>query len=659
MIYNRILDRYPANKITVYSLPKLAVIRTGPTPTSKAIQSVTQSVLLYIAKKREIEIKEITSARQLSEGSKQSLFHTLPNIDKTLSANKELPKNVLVYKTGMPGSEYSELLKALSNLKDISVISLTQDALESDLRIKVGASLEHGWDAALKRVKSVYKEKYEEIFCNHYLDFQFDRVKKEIESAIVYGANFSSLIKLLDPACIIFGHEAFTIEKYLVGIAKREKIKTIALFHGGLGFKFAHHGSLGAADEILIWNQLDFEWITFFGVNPLRLKKIGCLRYENEYLIARAEDIQGLLEQKRLAKKKLSLDQNKPLIAILTAEINTGMVSPIAHPSRHRKAISDLCSMIQRRPDLNFIIKSHPGFDYHELYRKLVDCGYPNLFFNEQISLTEVVSASEVCFMVNYCTTAAIQAIIYSAPTIFLVNAVYKLPDWVDSFSGSALPRVSSVKELEHEINKLLLNKEYFKFVFYESDKAVRKLLDISNVSSKDRLLSIIADSIIDARNNISTSKESKIGNLLYKLECGSIMEFRNKEFLKLDSQEFESSYMFSLAYLSGAYRFNFSILRKIYDYFNELNPGKRWAYYKWFLLQSYISGRLNNSSIEKSIFFVFKILIIYLFRINKFINTPLQFKRTLAIFLAEYLLKKKLFFLISLLYRIKNRIKS
>ena len=136
-------------------------------------------------------------------------------------------------------------------------------------------------------------------------------------------------------------------------------------------------------------------------------------------------------------------------------------------------------------------------------------------------------------------------------------------------------------------------------------------------------------------------------------------MEFRNKEFLKLDSQEFESSYMFSLAYLSGAYRFNFSILRKIYDYFNELNPGKRWAYYKWFLLQSYISGRLNNSSIEKSIFFVFKILIIYLFRINKFINTPLQFKRTLAIFLAEYLLKKKLFFLISLLYRIKNRIKS
>jgi hypothetical protein len=315
--------------------------------------------------------------------------------------------------------------------------------------------------------------------------------------------------------------------------------------------------------------------------------------------------------------------------------------------------------MIQRRPDLNFIIKSHPGFDYHEIYRKLGDCGYPNLFYKEQFSLKEVVSASEICFMVNYCSTAAIEAIIHSAPTIFLVNAVYKLPDWVDSFSVLALPRVSTVNKLEHQINKLLLNKEYFEFVFYESDKAVKKLLNISNVSSKDRLLSIVADSIINARSNISTSKDSKIGTLLDKLECGSIMEFRNKEILKLDSEEFESSYMFSLAYLSGAYRFNISILPKIYHYFNELNPGKRWTYYKWFLLQPYISGRLNNSSFEKSIFFVFKIFIIYLFNINKFINTSLQFKKILSIFLAEYLFKKKLFILISLLYKIKNRVKS
>jgi hypothetical protein len=61
-IYGRLFKRYSIKKISGYFLLNKAVIRTGPAPTSRAVQSVTQAVLFYMADKGKVSIEKLTSS---------------------------------------------------------------------------------------------------------------------------------------------------------------------------------------------------------------------------------------------------------------------------------------------------------------------------------------------------------------------------------------------------------------------------------------------------------------------------------------------------------------------------------------------------------------------------------------------------------------------
>lgn len=58
-VYAGLLDTYSAKKISGFFLSPVPVIRTGPAPTAKAVHSVSQAILFYMAEMRGIEVNHL------------------------------------------------------------------------------------------------------------------------------------------------------------------------------------------------------------------------------------------------------------------------------------------------------------------------------------------------------------------------------------------------------------------------------------------------------------------------------------------------------------------------------------------------------------------------------------------------------------------------
>jgi hypothetical protein len=58
-VYAGLLDTYLVKKISGFFLPAVPVVRTGPVPTAKAVHSVSQAILFYMAERRGIEVNHL------------------------------------------------------------------------------------------------------------------------------------------------------------------------------------------------------------------------------------------------------------------------------------------------------------------------------------------------------------------------------------------------------------------------------------------------------------------------------------------------------------------------------------------------------------------------------------------------------------------------
>jgi len=69
------------------------------------------------------------------------------------------------------------------------------------------------------------------------------------------GLSFARLLDSVSPSVIVFGHEAFTIERTLVQVARHKDIPTIGFVHGGLQPLWGRLGNVGDADYVMAWNK--------------------------------------------------------------------------------------------------------------------------------------------------------------------------------------------------------------------------------------------------------------------------------------------------------------------------------------------------------------------------------------------------------------------
>lgn len=649
--YGRLFNEYAIEKISVYLLPSIALIRTGPRPTSRAAGSVALAVLVYMAEKRNIKIDRLAPPLPICDVRKISLSNVINSFSnstisiKEIEESSEVERLIIVYENGMPLSERAGLLKAFNKLPNVKVISISRDIIEMNfempvLQTETNRKIELFWNKFLVGDGDYYG-KYPEIFGNKYLLFQFERIKQELQAASILGDRFNLFLELLKPSLVVFGHEAFTIERTLVRAAQNRKIATVGLIHSGLGHKASQKGVFGDVDNCFVWNRIDMDWQSSFGVQESRLIQVGCLRYESEYIKYNSEK-NDFTTKKASAKVLLGLNKEKPLITILTAEINTGLCSSIANPRMHREALRDFFTLVKSRSDLQFVIKAHPSYDYLDIYREMLKHKLPNLIFNEKLTLTEVLDASDICILLNYCTTAALEAMLHKIPVLYFNNAIYPLSDWQDSFTYVGGSQIATMNELIITIDELLTNPVIKKEALAKADEQLKIFMGIEELSPTNRLLYEI-NRVLDNQENINMSGlsgKNELRNFLYSHE-DRVMGHQDDLFMKHSPE----SLMRSLAYLAGTFNVGSSSIPRIFRIAKSYEGNSNvllWKNVRWDLLMIYISGCFNNLGNGVGGLRAVSLLFPYFIFPHRFLRTPTAFKRQVIKYLIGLIFRSK-----------------
>jgi hypothetical protein len=655
-IYDRIFCTYPVERVSGYFLPSVGLVRTGPAPTSRAVRSITEAIFFYIAERYGIPVDKLISSLPLSQGSITNYGTQLKSIKtaKSPKTGKIADKIILVYKTLMPGSEHTALMKAIDELPGVRAISISEHVLGLSTQPNIESGSQTFWNSFVEFVKT-YKGDYPEIFANKNLFFQFERINKEMESALAYGDVFNIFLELLKPSLIIFGYEGFTIERTLVRLAQNKKIPTSSLIHGGVRFKFGSLGFIGDVDAVLAWSTSDIEWLTSYDVDHFRCKKIGCLRYESNYVKYASTHGVDSSKTKIAAKKRLRICPDKPLIVWVTAEINTGLAEPIAEPSKHRGAIREYLSLVESRPDLQFAIKAHPSFDYYELYRNL-DSKIPNLKFLEQATLSEILEASDICLMINYCTTASLEAMLHQVPVVYLNNAVYPLLDWRDNLSETGIVRVGSVVELKKTIDNLLNNSIVRQHALTEADKQIKEILGVEEISANQRLIDFIMH-VLDGDQVGNAHGLSSIPTMcdIFDSNDEGQLSISLTELVEAHSHK---SVLYVLTYLAGSENSGLPNIARIFERLHNIISHEileSWNIARWELMPFYISGRLENWGSGRVGIFDIKLLIPYILHPRMVAATPTSTRKNLFVYILRVVFGQKYFAFKQLIIRVRR----
>jgi len=599
VVYERIFQENSINRISGFFLTSIGVIRTGPSPSQRAVRSVSQAVLFWLAEKFNISVNKLETDYPLSKGNWTRKRFSFADFKSSRSKKSNLfsEKIAVVVYDMMTTSEHEALKDTLGKLAEWQVISIShsdleQHSFENQTDSDAKRQLQCSWEAFIKTSKS-FNGIYPEIFANQYLDFQFTRIWDEMKTAIDYGNMFSTFLDILKPSIVFFGHEAFTLDRVLVLLAKKSNIPTVGFVHGGMGYRLGYRGIAGDVDIILSWNDSDNDILKSYGFDESRIYKIGCIRFESELkkYIQKSSDFEKGLKKKIL--QRYGISSNNPIILIITTAINAGFSAPIANARKHREALKELLTLIKSRTDLQFIIKAHPGNDYYELYRRMHNLNLPNLTFLENATLDEAIEVSDVCMMVNYFTTAALEAMLHQLPVIYLKNAIYPLKDWEDNIPGFILNRVYSIQELENHIDRLITDHVFREQTLTEADNIIHEILDVSEKSTSERLFGFI--------KNIKTrQQEPDLGARVVHAICGKqpsdsnsleeIGDFLNEIMLK---HSIENS-LHAFSFLAGRNNMGISGIHKLFDtiqqYFGKENLHS-WSELRWTLLKAYISG--------------------------------------------------------------------
>lgn len=631
--FRKLFKEFQIEQILGFFLPQVGVIRTGPSPAHKVVGSVVQSILFYYAELNNIPIKSleyhaIYSKLNLKRGFSLNRFKK-----KDLKKITTLDSKTALFVTDIiSGKEQAALKNVFSKLEDWKTVSINI----YDISIcpfnegnEIKRELEQGWHSVIRAIGH-YKGSYPEIFGNSHLIFQFKRIWDEINIAVDYGNFFSTFLDLVKPSVIVFGFDAFTTEVVLVEISKAKDISTISLLHGGIGHCKGMRGLVGRSEKILVWNENDIANLKFYGISETRLIKIGSIKYENQLLNYFKNFILINEVDKIRVKKRYGIQSNGSIILFMTAAINVGFANPTAHPPKHIIDILELVEFIKIRSDLTFILKPHPGYDYHELYRRLVGFDIPNLFYIEDISIEEALIISDICVMLNYFTSAGLDAMLSKKPLIYFNNSVYPLPEWKENINKFNLNKVSSIGELETRIDKLILDPYNLYLSLNENDSNIRDILDVSSSESTKKFIEFIKK--FNNKNKIKSNEFHKNIHIVYKKGKSSLVD-RNliyKLLFEVQMDYDDNDIIRALSFYAGLNNLNIKSISNLVDYFyhNKMNHSSLTSKEIWWIcIHSFIAG-YNSNTFSGNIAGAFKLIGFLLRRPNKLFSfTKIEIK--------------------------------
>lgn len=455
--YARLFRDRPITRAHVFFVPPEAICRTLPAPGTRAGISLSQAMLRRVAERAGVPLVAARSWRPLSREERGGGASTSTGTAAHRAAAEAGRGAVLLLESGLRAAEADAVADTLRRAHGAAVVRL------SPWELAPGGPLDRPWQAeatvrelaAVRRAAASGRREPLDapgaLLAEPHLGFQLDRIAAELAAAARIGESFAELLDDLAPSLCVLGHDAFTVERLLVRIARRKGVPTAALIHGGFRPRRIYRDVTGEADRLLVWGTEDAEGLAAAGVDVSRVAVVGSLVYEGSH---RGTPPPRDPAAVAAARASLGVAPARPLVLALTATVTKGLAA-MARPADHRACWRELAALARRRPDLTLAIKPHPSYDHFELYRRVARAGPANLVLLANAPLATALGAADVTLLVNYATTAAIEGVLAGVPAVFLQRGLYPQDADDPLASGGALV-ARSVAEAEAALDRLL-----------------------------------------------------------------------------------------------------------------------------------------------------------------------------------------------------------
>ena len=447
-----------------FEQPAIPIIRTGPPPLLAASASLTVAMMKYVAAESELDCIALMK-EPLARDDRRRVHAKRPQLRVEPVAERQRATRqsvVIVLDNGMAAADPPTILAGLSrgSLEPVRVWELAHPVLCRLIDLDPGSeSLTRSMAmtrSGFETWRLAYRGDYPHLFRNPFLEFQFDRLWEELLRAGKLADIAHATFLRLRPSSIILGHDAFTLERAIVGVARQLNIPVLAILHGGLSHRVGYRGLTGDADEILVWNDIDLAELRRAGVEAARIRVIGRIgtKMSQDHPVV-TPIAPGLVD------RQVDSIPRRKTIVFLTAATHGGFANPIAKPSAHREAWSGIIALALELSDWEFVIKPHPTYDHFEFFRVVSAAGPPNFQLREDASLEECLSSADVAVMVNYVTTAAIEAMTAGVPVVLLDNAIYPTSQRAPTLGDLDISTVTTVGDLRTAIVRLVDDVEF------------------------------------------------------------------------------------------------------------------------------------------------------------------------------------------------------
>jgi hypothetical protein len=624
-VYDRILFKHKVTKISGYFSPEIGIMSNGPAPVSQAVQSIVEAVLFWKSQTLGIKIEKLPWLVSKNKKANRLFERSIISSKSSGSYHNREFKRAIIVKDLMDQKEVYLLCKILDESSEWGYTILDKKDLEfHPLFSQDQPQLSKRLDSfLLSMVENQPNANINlQLFSNPFLYFQFERLRDELFDTAKYGKAFLSIIEVIDPSLIIFGHDAFTRHSHLVNIARENNIVTASLVHGGFGYKIGGNFVTGKCDHVFVWNDYrKTVLVEEFHGNSEQLLTLGCLKLENEFF----QYLSGkppILQTTKIIDKA-PVPKHNSVVLIVTAAIHNGFASPLASPSKHIDAFQKLISLINKRQDILFILKPHNAYDYYDFYLSINNSMGNNFIYDETSTLNELLELSDICIMINYFTTAALEAMLQRIPVIYVDNAVYKLSLWEPLVPEFKLNRLKSINNLEIHIDKLLLDMQFMKATLLEADNIIKSTFNYPGLSARDRFKSYLET--IEVSDRIHTSKYEQMWAEIIELQNsdmqsnGMINHIREKYNLTVSS----SSAIFALWFSAGYYDIDSKIIKAQISLMRKSDNSESGINFIDIFNRGYILGLKSRYSIGNG--YHVKFIIIYALQYFKYFKSIIR----------------------------------
>jgi hypothetical protein len=354
------------------------------------------------------------------------------------------------------------LLDLLQNSRDLFALEseLTRQGNFRVLRVSelrrsyypIVPPLPESVEASLKKCAALsadarqrYRGGHPYIFANRHLEFQFNGVWEEIRRSCEAAAFMKPIFSLLRPDALLLGADCFTCEGFIRDIARNQGIAVGILLHSGLSITRGWRELCSPADRTFTWGEPDTQALTSVGADSKKMAAVGSLRYLD--LASAAGHPLSSKRQDKTLKKRFGFAPEARVISLLTGPANLGLAMSLAHPRKHRDILRDIVRWARERPDVIILLKPHPGYDHLDCYRYLSKTFPANMRFAEGATLRDVLSISDAAFLLNQCTTAALEAM-PEIPVAFVRHGYRATPALRTSLDGDVVFHATDLAEL-------------------------------------------------------------------------------------------------------------------------------------------------------------------------------------------------------------------